>query len=289
MRDIAGLLGITERRTQRIVADLARGRLHRARARGAAQPLHASSTHLPLGLPTQRDIDIGALLAILPTPERLSVSGRRLAGSWLIGVGRRRRWHWRRVRGELRQPGLPAPARRRRVPAAHALGADARALSRARTWSAASTGCSRSCFRYARRRRPRPSVAPSRSRHAWRGLRRGARRWAKELQLITTDGYETASRISALRELTGEQDDRALVAEAVRVLGAERARAGADPTLTNDPVSILAYGLGARPAEADLTSLDDLLSDLGLAGEGDELTNPLRRRSSPRESAPSPT
>ena len=103
------------------------------------------------------------------------------------------------------------------------------------------------------------------------GLRRGARRWAKELQLIATDGYETASRISALRELTGEQNDRALVAEAVRVLGAERARAGADRTVTNDPVSILAYGLGARPAEADLTSLDDLLSDLGLPGEGDEL------------------
>ena len=102
-------------------------------------------------------------------------------------------------------------------------------------------------------------------------LRRGARRWGKELQLITTDGYETASRISARRELTGDQDERALVAEAVRVLGAERARAGADPTLANDQVSMLAYGLGARPAGADLTSLDDLLHDLGLAGDGDEL------------------
>jgi hypothetical protein len=103
------------------------------------------------------------------------------------------------------------------------------------------------------------------------GLRRAARRWRKELELITTDGYETASRISARSELTGEQDDKALVAEAVRALAAERARAGADPTLANDPVPILAYGLGARPAGADLTSLDDLLRDLGLAGEGDEL------------------
>jgi hypothetical protein len=102
-------------------------------------------------------------------------------------------------------------------------------------------------------------------------LRQGVRRWGKELQVITTDGYQSASRISALHELTGEQDDRVLVAEVVRVLSAERARAGADLALAADPVSMLAYGLGARPAGADLTSLDDLLRDLGLAGEGDEL------------------
>ena len=34
---------------------------------------------------------------------------------------------------------------------------------------------------------------------------------------------------------------------------------------------MLAYGLGARPAAADLTSLEDLLRDLGLSGESDEL------------------
>jgi hypothetical protein len=103
------------------------------------------------------------------------------------------------------------------------------------------------------------------------GLRRGARRWSKELQLITTDGYETASRISALRVQTGERDDRVLVEEAMEVLRAERARAGADLTLADDAVSMLAYGLGARPAGTDLTSLDDLLGDLGLSGESDEL------------------
>ena len=102
-------------------------------------------------------------------------------------------------------------------------------------------------------------------------LRHGARRWAKELQLISTEGYESASRISALSVPAGGQDDRALAAEAVRVLRAERASAGADLTLPDDPVSILAYGLGARPAEADLTSLEDLLSDLGLSGDRDEL------------------
>lgn len=102
-------------------------------------------------------------------------------------------------------------------------------------------------------------------------LRNGVRRWAEELQLIKTDGYETASRISALHAQAGEQDDRALAVEAVRVLRAERTSAGADPAFTEDPISMLAYGLGARPPEADLTSLEDLLSDLGLSGEGDEL------------------
>ena len=57
----------------------------------------------------------------------------------------------------------------------------------------------------------------------------------------------------------------------MRALSAERTSAGADPTLADDPVSMLAYGLGARPPGADLTSLEDLLSDLGLAGESDEL------------------
>jgi hypothetical protein len=103
------------------------------------------------------------------------------------------------------------------------------------------------------------------------GFKHGARRWGNELQLITTDGYETASRISALSEPTDREDDRLLVAEAVRVLSAERASAGADVPLADDAVSMLAYGLGARPAGADLTSLDDLLRDVGLAGEGDEL------------------
>jgi hypothetical protein len=102
-------------------------------------------------------------------------------------------------------------------------------------------------------------------------LRHSTRRWGKELQQFRTDGYETASRISALSTPTGSQDERALVTEAIRVLRAERASAGADVAPADDAVSILAYGLGVRPADADLTSLDDLLRDLGLAGESDEL------------------
>jgi predicted HTH transcriptional regulator len=68
MRDIARLLDITERRTQRIVADLAKtGYIERER--DGRRNLYTVSTHLPLGLPTQRDTDIGSLLAILPTPS----------------------------------------------------------------------------------------------------------------------------------------------------------------------------------------------------------------------------
>ena len=68
MRDIAHLLDITERRTQRIVADLDKAG-YIARERNGNRNLYTVSTHLPLGLPTQRDIDIGSLLAILPTPS----------------------------------------------------------------------------------------------------------------------------------------------------------------------------------------------------------------------------
>jgi len=66
MRDIARLLGITERRTQRIVADLAEAG-YIDREREGRRNLYTVSTDLPLGLPTQRDADIGALLAVLPT------------------------------------------------------------------------------------------------------------------------------------------------------------------------------------------------------------------------------
>jgi MarR family len=65
MRDIARLLDITERRTQRIVADLA-GAGYIDREREGRRNLYTVSTHMPLGLPTRRDTDIGALLAILP-------------------------------------------------------------------------------------------------------------------------------------------------------------------------------------------------------------------------------
>src|SRR5688572_25619992 len=68
MRDMAGLLRITERATQRIVADLARaGYLDRERE--GRRNVYSVRTDAPLGLPTQRDIDIGSLLAVLLTQD----------------------------------------------------------------------------------------------------------------------------------------------------------------------------------------------------------------------------
>ena len=77
MRDIAGLLNITERRTQRIVADLDKAG-YVEREREGRRNVYTVSTHLPLGLPTQRDTDIGSLLAILPAPSgSLNVQSKR--------------------------------------------------------------------------------------------------------------------------------------------------------------------------------------------------------------------
>jgi DNA-binding MarR family transcriptional regulator len=68
IRDIADLLNITERATQRIVADLATAG-YIERERDGRRTRYSVSKHLPLRLPIQRDVDIGALLAILPTPS----------------------------------------------------------------------------------------------------------------------------------------------------------------------------------------------------------------------------
>jgi hypothetical protein len=64
LRDIARLLDITERATQRIVADLVRGG-YVDRQREGRRNVYSVRTELPLALPIQRDIQIGALLAVL--------------------------------------------------------------------------------------------------------------------------------------------------------------------------------------------------------------------------------
>jgi hypothetical protein len=64
MRDIADLLQITERATQRIVADLVKAG-YIDRERDGRRNLYNVRTDVPLGLPIGRDIDTGALLGIL--------------------------------------------------------------------------------------------------------------------------------------------------------------------------------------------------------------------------------
>jgi hypothetical protein len=68
MRDIALLLNITERATQKIVADLDRAG-YIERVREGRRNRYTVKGHLSLGLPTQRDIDIRALLGVLNANE----------------------------------------------------------------------------------------------------------------------------------------------------------------------------------------------------------------------------
>lgn len=68
MRDIANRLSITERATQRIVGDLARAG-YIDRAKDGRRNVYSVRTDMPLGLPIQRDIDLGSLLAVLPAPS----------------------------------------------------------------------------------------------------------------------------------------------------------------------------------------------------------------------------
>ena len=56
-----------------------------------------------------------------------------------------------------------------------------------------------------------------------------------------------------------------LVRETVQALKAERASGGGKVPTTDDPVVVLAYGLGAWPSGADLTSLEALLTELGVS------------------------
>ena len=68
IRDIANQLAITERATQRIVADLANAG-YLTREREGRRNVYTVQAHVPLGLPTQRDINVASLLAIITAPD----------------------------------------------------------------------------------------------------------------------------------------------------------------------------------------------------------------------------
>jgi len=68
IRDIASQLDITERATQRIVADLVNAE-YVDRRREGRRNVYTVKPHVPLGLPTQRDINVASLLAILDGPS----------------------------------------------------------------------------------------------------------------------------------------------------------------------------------------------------------------------------
>jgi hypothetical protein len=67
MRDIAAAVQITERAAQRIVADLVDAN-YVERTRQGRRNYYTVQTDLPIELPIQRDIDVGALLNVLIPP-----------------------------------------------------------------------------------------------------------------------------------------------------------------------------------------------------------------------------
>lgn len=71
IRDIASQLDITERATQRIVADLVNAG-YVDRRREGRRNVYTVKPHVPLGLPTQRDINVASLLAILDGPSGIT-------------------------------------------------------------------------------------------------------------------------------------------------------------------------------------------------------------------------
>jgi hypothetical protein len=94
------------------------------------------------------------------------------------------------------------------------------------------------------------------------GLRRSAWRWRVPLRAVYGQGYQvTAETISSPGEVA---HGRGLLREAVQALKTERVSRGTNVPSTEDPVAVLAYGLGAWPSGADLTSLEQLLEQLGL-------------------------
>ena len=110
---------------------------------------------------------------------------------------------------------------------------------------------------------PRAEVTGRRLMPARGQLRGSARRWRAQLRGVYAQGYQVASEtISSPGDAARGPD---LVREAVEALKAERARGGADLSSTQDPVVVLAYGLGAWPSGADLTSLEQLLGQLGVS------------------------
>jgi hypothetical protein len=96
-------------------------------------------------------------------------------------------------------------------------------------------------------------------------LRRSARRWRAQLGAVHAHGYQAASEtISSSAEVVHGGD---LVRETVEALKAARTSAGETVPDAEDPVVVLAYGLGAWPPGADLTSLEELLGELGVSHE----------------------
>jgi hypothetical protein len=94
-------------------------------------------------------------------------------------------------------------------------------------------------------------------------VNRSARRWRKQLRPIYAQGYAAAAATISPGDRVARGQD--LVQDTLVALKAERAVGGAKVPATEDPVVVFAYGLGAWPPRADLTSLERLLSEIGVS------------------------
>jgi hypothetical protein len=95
------------------------------------------------------------------------------------------------------------------------------------------------------------------------GLRGSARRWRAPLRAVYAQGYQVASETISPPAEVGHGSE--LMLETMQALNQERASGGASVPSSEDPVVVLAYGLGAWPSGADLTSLEQLLGELGVS------------------------
>lgn len=101
------------------------------------------------------------------------------------------------------------------------------------------------------------------------GLRGLARRWRAQLGAVYAQGYQVALETTSPPAEVAHSGQ--LVRATLEALKAERSSGGASVPATEDPVVVLAYGLGAWPSGADLTSLEQLLGELCVSH--DELRN----------------
>jgi hypothetical protein len=95
------------------------------------------------------------------------------------------------------------------------------------------------------------------------GLRWSARRWRPQLGAVYAQGYLIVSE--AISRPAQVAHTSRLVQEAVVALRTGRAGGGPHRRVTEDPVVVLAYGLGAWPSDADLTTLEQLLDELDIS------------------------
>lgn len=68
MRNVAEMVGITERAVQKIVADLEEGG-YLTRSRNGRRNRYVLHSHQPLHHPIERHWNIDSLLALVPTPK----------------------------------------------------------------------------------------------------------------------------------------------------------------------------------------------------------------------------